>query len=588
MCSGLLRQQNAKISTSLKLFISIMLITIALSGVVVYWQNAELENLYKNEINKELGVAKHQWEKSFAAYNSMLRIIEKNIISNEISTNNKAVSSIIKQFYLNSKDAANNTPIDFSDIAWKREESSYLVNRYGVIPSDKLPIGLENAIRTTPETLYLYNIDAVNNIIVSNGLFLTRGLIDKHKNYIGNLSIKLDLDPWIKNLSFKLQDYGYLFAITDHDKKVLFSSNKVGLQKDFVLTTPINLEPYPYMIVMGYSKSIFNKQLIKNIWPLISIIWCVGAIYLILQLIYSTKLKNEIRKGFIAHVDTLTKSNAEYLQENVKITSELNQQINDYNNMIRQQNSLIKAFEMGIREKHKLESMLGNRIAEALAGIREITRILADGQNGSLNIAINKERQIELLADINDKLAYLSMFCVAYKTDEQIELREIIDDTVKIYAREILESTLNIKIKVQNKIKKLHFDELLLRQLLANLLRASISGARPNGEITISATIKKFKNKDILIIIIKDDGFGIPGEHVGNFEQSNELYYPTSPLSLDLSSIQGIAESFNGNLVTEYMIGVGKIITLNIPCEFHKHTDQISIDGENIVMFKKD
>ncbi len=599
MLCWLSKYKNIQISIRSVLFASVVLITIFLSCVVIYWQNYELKSQYKNDIAAELISIKSQWEKSLSAYNSMLQIAGKNILSKKISNDYHAISSVLKQFYTNSKDAANNTPIDFNDITWRGEGRDDSINRYGTIPSNKLPVDLERDIRTFPNKPYLYNFEAINKVRGSGELLLITGLLDQHKNYIGSLSMKLDLDTWIKNLTINLRESGRFVAIADHNKKILFSTDESLISEsvlvpfpsekgDFAFIGSINLDSYPYAIIEGYSRTIFYKKLLSNILPLTIVIWGVGITFLIIQILYSAKLRKEIKTGFITRINSLDKSNKEYKLEKLKITNELNQKTDVLNNTVKYSNCLLKAHELGRKEKHKLESMLGNRITESLTEVREITRVLADGQNGSLNITISNDRQIELLASINDKLGYLSMFCVAYKTAEQIGLREIIDDTVKIYAREILESKLNIKIKIQNKIKTLYFDELLLRQILANLLRESISDARPGGEIKISATINKFKSKDILALVIKDNGFGIPDECIDNFDQSNNHYYPTSPLALDLSSIQGIAESFKGSLVTEYMVGVGKTITLSIPYELQKHPEQISIEGENIVMFKKD
>lgn len=599
MLCWLSKYKNIKTSIRGRLFIGIVFITILLSCSVIYWQNFELRSQYKNDIDAELISIKSQWEKSLSAYNSMLKIVGKNILNKKISNNYNAISSVLKQFYIISKDVTNNTPIDFSDITWQGEGRDSSTNRYGAIPSNKLPADLERDIRTFSNKPYLYNFETKSKVGGANELLLITGLLDRHKNYIGSLSIKLDLNSWIKALIINLREGGRFIAIADHNKKVLFSTDESLISEsvivfppsekgDFAFIGSVNLEPYTYTIIAGYNRTIFYKQLLRNILPLMILIWGVGITFLIIQILYSAKLRKEIKTGFITRIASLDKSNKEYKLEKLKIANELNQEIDILNNTVKHSNCLLKAYELGRKEKHKLESMLGNRITETLTEIREITRVLADGQNGSLNITINNARQIELLSSINDKLGYLSMFCVAYKDVEQIELREIIDDTVKIYAREILESKLNIKIKIQNRIKALYFDELLLRQLLANLLRESISDARPGGEIIINAIIKKLKNKDILALVIKDNGFGIPDKCIDNFDQSNGRYYPTSPLDLDLSSIQGIAESFKGSLVTEYMVGVGKTITLSVPYELRKHSEQISIDGENIVMFKKD
>jgi signal transduction histidine kinase len=252
-------------------------------------------------------------------------------------------------------------------------------------------------------------------------------------------------------------------------------------------------------------------------------------------------------------------------------------QVTNYQNKVNRYDRLSKAHEISIKARRDLESQLGNAVTASIIEIKDIIQIVTNAQEA----AINRDRQIKLLEAVNERLVHLSRLSIACNKNECVELKELIDDSVKIYADQIQKLGLGVSIVIRRNVKAFFFDALLLRQLFTNLLRESISSSRPNGNITITASQQLDEN---VVITIRDDGFGI-------FEKDIEAYieedheFPTSPLELDLNTIEEIVKTIDGALHTEHVIGRGKTITLMFRCRTQKSKKGAIETVDNILAF---
>lgn len=570
---------NFRFATNTKLCAGIFLLSAGISVAVIYWQERDLKKLYATEINVELALAKEQWVQSSVVYSSMFKLIAEKIIEKKIENDPKALAALLKQFSI--KDASPIVP--FIDLHWHYSKSPNRVNVNGVTPAIALESNPQSNISEQPGKLYLSSMLNHPNTLLNQDLRFTMKVANKNKNTIGMLSAELDIQSWLNKFQDILITKGYFITVTDHSKKIIFSSNvsllNISEQNNFLTTNALSLSPYPYLIRAGYNKTVFNKLLANRLYPMLVTIWSSGVIYFLIQMIFDKRLKREINKSFIAQIEMLSKNNTKYLKEIEQCTSEYNAQIEQLNLSSRYQDKLLKTTEIGFKERKRLETLLGDRISATLAEIRESVRVIADEQNGSLNIKISAEKNVEFLADINDKLAYLSMFCVTRANDELLDLQGILDDTIKIFAREIFELELDIKAFISGKQSHCLFDNLLLRQILANLLHQSILSARHRGAIEIKVAFKKINKHDSLVIIIKDNGFGL-------HKYKEKPTYPTHVLDLNLNSISGIAESFGGSLTTTDDKSE-QTITLTIPLVISSNEKFTRYNEKNILPFKK-
>jgi hypothetical protein len=125
----------------------------------------------------------------------------------------------------------------------------------------------------------------------------------------------------------------------------------------------------------------------------------------------------------------------------------------------------LQAGDISEKARSCLELRLYSRIAASLVWIKEITRIIVQSQERAVSIAVSNEQRLNLLTDAHNKLNYLTVGCVFREKDELINLHDIMDDIIKIYSKEIVNSNLSLRVNISCKAKELCFDELLLWQI---------------------------------------------------------------------------------------------------------------------------
>ncbi|MDF2925262.1 MAG: two-component system sensor histidine kinase [Paenibacillaceae bacterium] len=113
---------------------------------------------------------------------------------------------------------------------------------------------------------------------------------------------------------------------------------------------------------------------------------------------------------------------------------------------------------------------------------------------------------------------------------------------------------------------KLFGDERRIRQLLLNLLGNAVRHAR--GRIDVSLTV----SQTCLLIIIKDDGWGMEPEEVQDLFQRyyrKRTYANGSPaprgVGLGLAVVRGIAEAHGGSVSVISRFGEGAVFTVQLP-----------------------
>ncbi|HRR96854.1 MAG TPA: HAMP domain-containing sensor histidine kinase, partial [Candidatus Ratteibacteria bacterium] len=172
----------------------------------------------------------------------------------------------------------------------------------------------------------------------------------------------------------------------------------------------------------------------------------------------------------------------------------------------------------------------------------------------------NTDRLINILDDI---------LCLSYIEEkaiqkENVNLKEITDDIVKIFEKKIKEK--EIKVKVDMEIKNsLMTDRLLIESILFNLIDNAIKYT-DNGEITIKS--KVLGNN--LFISIKDTGIGIPEKDI---ERIFERFYvvdksrskETGGTGLGLAIVKNAVISLSGKIEVKSQVGSGTEFIINLP-----------------------
>ena len=215
--------------------------------------------------------------------------------------------------------------------------------------------------------------------------------------------------------------------------------------------------------------------------------------------------------------------------------------------------------------KKELVANISHEIKTPLTVIKGYLETIYDEVEGDTkeNIKIimkNTDRLINILDDI---------LCLSYIEEkaiqkENVNLKEITDDILKIFEKKIKEK--EIKVKVDMEIKNsLMTDRLLIESILFNLIDNAIKYT-DNGEITIKS--KVLGNN--LFISIKDTGIGIPEKDI---ERIFERFYvvdksrskETGGTGLGLAIVKNAVISLSGKIEVKSQVGSGTEFIINLP-----------------------
>lgn len=585
-------------------FVIILITAIVASAVITYLQKTRLTKKYQHGVNQKIELAKSEWTKAVENYTALLSLVGKNITKREIATDHVAISAILEQVHKNKDDNGhllnrsihNKTLLtEYNNLFWQSTTDNIWINRHGVFSGNFLS---NHQLRTNIEKylvvfdqVYLHMYTNPEIVPAQNELYFIFGVKDKRTHYIGKLATKFNIKKWIEDLGL---EPGYdLFIINDNSKNILFSNDdKISLKNlsnKLVATNYFNLSD-TYRAVIGYDKAKFNEDWLVSCIPLLEVIWASAIAFILGVYAYTNKLRNDIRIDFITDLNALKTSYQNKSEKAKHLLIELNNQTKALIDFTRQQDDLSKLELIGLRAREQLKKELGNEIAVELANIRETIKLIDGNEEREGNAPnINNHSRSQLIANVSDTLAYLSIFCVTAKNStnhnnqENIDLQKLCDEVVRIYTKEIYISGLQVAQKVKTKVKSMSISPLLIKQLLANLLRERIANAKTDGHIEILMTSKKVKNTDMLSLAITDNGYVVSDAYLdqneSNCDYPSEKYnkqgannLPTSPLDLNLESIKLIADSYGGNLE---LIRNNKlnVIILLLPCNLHNNKD---------------
>ena len=150
---------------------------------------------------------------------------------------------------------------------------------------------------------------------------------------------------------------------------------------------------------------------------------------------------------------------------------------------------------------------------------------------------------------------------------QQTDLVEII--MMAISEMEPIARQNNIRIdstSLKHKKAQIMIDPKRFREVIQNLLSNAVKYSRPNGKVWLSL---EYKAEDI-VIIVADDGLGIPSEEQGNlftkfFRAKNVLATDTEGSGLGLFVVKSYVEQWGGRIWLESEANKGTTFFISIP-----------------------
>ena len=151
-------------------------------------------------------------------------------------------------------------------------------------------------------------------------------------------------------------------------------------------------------------------------------------------------------------------------------------------------------------------------------------------------------------------------------TKHKIEISRLLDEIKELFVQRLIEKDLKLKISIDSQITYIYADEFKLQQLFINLIDNAIKYSK-KGNIFIN--IEKLSHSGIRIII-KDEGIGIPKEHLPYiFERfyvvDKSRSRQTGGSGLGLSIVKHIVKLYGGMIEVKSKPKKGTIFTIFLP-----------------------
>ena len=204
----------------------------------------------------------------------------------------------------------------------------------------------------------------------------------------------------------------------------------------------------------------------------------------------------------------------------------------------------------------------------SIKGFSETLRIVDDEstKNKFLDIIDKETDRLTLL--IEDILILSNIENMNKLSNEKFNPNEVVDDVINMVKEEANKK--NISIEAEKKFKGLLVgDKNKFYQVVLNLVTNGIKYSNENGNVKIFTN----KSKNKFVLMVKDDGIGIPKEDLPRiFERfyTVDKSRTSKSTGLGLAIVKHIVKLFNGEIFVESEVGKGSkftVVSKNVYCE---------------------
>jgi two-component system, NtrC family, sensor kinase len=182
------------------------------------------------------------------------------------------------------------------------------------------------------------------------------------------------------------------------------------------------------------------------------------------------------------------------------------------------------------------------------------------------------EERLEMIQDLIDQAErsqriVRNLLDFARETElraEHLNVRELIDDTLKLSTNQIKLARVKVKVDVPTTLPPIYGDRQQLRQVILNLVLNALDAMPEGGALTLSAS--NSNEREHLEIKVEDTGTGIPAHVLQKiFDPFFTTKAGTAGTGLGLSVSLGIIRRHGGDILINTKVGKGTCFTLLMP-----------------------
>jgi two-component system phosphate regulon sensor histidine kinase PhoR len=203
----------------------------------------------------------------------------------------------------------------------------------------------------------------------------------------------------------------------------------------------------------------------------------------------------------------------------------------------------------------------------AIKGYAETLRKEVETAPGKKYLEIIERNADRLINIVGDLLLLSSLEEKAALELEDIDLKVLLENIIKIFDQKLKDKQLSLVINAKEDLPLIKADFFKLEQLLVNLLDNAVKYT-DLGEITVSVDVQDKRAR----IQVKDTGIGIPRDDIPRiFERFYVVDKSRSRKSggtgLGLSIVKHIVLLHHGTINIESALGKGTSVTVNLPTD---------------------
>jgi PAS domain S-box-containing protein len=221
--------------------------------------------------------------------------------------------------------------------------------------------------------------------------------------------------------------------------------------------------------------------------------------------------------------------------------------------------------------------MVGHDIRNPLQAITS-DAYLAKIEVSSMSESEEKKNALESLGEIEKNIDYINKIVqdlqdYARPLNPQAEESDIKTMIEKFLAKNSLPENVKVTLKVEDEARKINADSYYLNRIVYNLVTNSVQAMPKGGKLTINA----YREKNDVVISVKDTGVGIPKEIQG--KMFTPMFTTKSKgQGFGLPVVKRMSESLGGTVTFESQEGKGTTFIVRLPIQGIKRTNRSAND----------
>ena len=347
------------------------------------------------------------------------------------------------------------------------------------------------------------------------------------------------------------KDINYKYI--DNDIKI--ETEILDFEIYMIISADINIADSQYTIQVVRENDMF-KEFTENSLPIF-----VGTLFL--GLILSAIGAIYVSKSFIGRLKKLTKTMNEIKENGIDKRAEISESNDEIDKVNIVFNSMMDEVQEAFEEQSRFVSDASHELKTPLTALQgHLSMLKRWGKNDevrlekSLDICLNEVERLKKIVNDMLVLSKAEKEKIDLNNLDEIEPEIIINELIDEY--KILNEKVNYILNIEENIKiKIKPED--LKQLLIIFIDNSI---KYNNKETIEIEISLIKEKDKIMLMVKDNGIGIPKDEIKNVMKR---LYKVDKSRVNNNSF-GIGLSIANRIVNNYKAKI------NIDSELNKYT----------------